>query len=76
MRYRSPENVIEEIDFLVKTYKVKNVKFLDELFVMGTSDRLNKRIDRICDLLIERDYGLNIWAYARIDTINEEILKR
>ena len=23
----------------------------------------------ICDLLIERDYGLNIWAYARVDTV-------
>lgn len=76
MRYRSPENVIEEIDLLVKTYKVRNIKFLDELFVMGTSDRLNKRIERICDLLIERDYNLNIWAYARIDTVNEEILKK
>jgi anaerobic magnesium-protoporphyrin IX monomethyl ester cyclase len=30
----------------------------------------------ICDLLIERDYGLNIWAYARIDTVKEGMLDK
>ncbi len=30
----------------------------------------------ICDLLIERDYGLNIWAYARIDTVKDGMLDK
>src|SRR5205814_656459 len=30
----------------------------------------------ICDLLIERNYGLNIWAYARVDTIKEGMLDK
>ncbi len=30
----------------------------------------------ICDLLIERDYGLNIWAYARVDTVKEGMLDK
>ena len=30
---------------------------------------------KICDLLIERDYGFNIWAYSRIDTCRPKYLE-
>ena len=30
----------------------------------------------IAEGLIERDYGVNIWAYARIDTVKEEHLEK
>ncbi|MCG2719099.1 MAG: B12-binding domain-containing radical SAM protein, partial [Nanoarchaeota archaeon] len=71
IRYRSPEKVVEEIDFLVKNYKIKNLKFLDELFALRED-----RVIRICDLIIQGGYDLNIWAYARVDTINERMLKK
>ncbi|MEO5372604.1 MAG: hypothetical protein H7833_21250, partial [Magnetococcus sp. DMHC-1] len=63
----SPETVVREIDHLVEKYGVKNIKFVDEMFV------LNKRhVGAICDLLIERGHDLNIWAYARVDTAYPE----
>ncbi|MFZ3059393.1 MAG: radical SAM protein [Candidatus Methanoperedens sp.] len=71
IRFRSPEKVIEEIDFLVKNYKIKNIKILDELFVLKED-----RVMRICDLIIQRGYDLNIWAYARVDTVNEALMKK
>ncbi len=71
IRFRSPEKVIEEIDFLVKNYKIKNIKILDELFVLKED-----RVMRICDLIIQRGYKLNIWAYARVDTVNENLMKK
>ena len=71
IRYRSPVRVIEEIDYLVKYYNVKNIKILDECFVLN-----KKHVNAICDLIIERDYDLNIWAYSRIDTVNEDMLKK
>ena len=71
IRFRSPENIIKEIDILVKNYGVKNIKFLDELFAIN-----EERVNGICDLLIERGYDLNIWAYARINTVNENMLKK
>ena len=71
IRYRSPEKVVEEIDFLVKNYNIKNLKILDELFVLNTN-----RVMHICDLIIQRDYKLNIWVYARVDTVNEFLLKK
>ena len=71
IRFRNPEKVVEEIDFLVKNYKVRNIKFIDELFALRED-----RVTRICDLIIQGGYDLNIWAYARVDTINGKMLKK
>ena len=71
IRYRSPEKVIEEIDVLVNRYGVKNIKIIDEMFVFN-----EKHVSKICDLIIERGYKLNIWAYARINTVNERLLRK
>jgi len=71
IRFRGPEKIIEEIDFLVKNQKVKNIKFLDELFAIN-----EERVNHVCDLLINRGYDLNIWAYARINTVNENMLRK
>ena len=30
----------------------------------------------ICDLLIDRKYDLNIWAYGRIDTVKDRFLEK
>jgi len=32
------------------------------------------RVERICDLLIERGYDLNFWVYARVDTVEPDLL--
>ena len=38
---------------------------------------LNQRhVVGICDLLIERSYNLNIWAYARVDTVKDNMLDK
>ncbi|MEI3037793.1 MAG: radical SAM protein [Victivallales bacterium] len=69
IRYRSPERVLEEIDLLVTRYGVKNLKIVDELFI------LNKRhYMPIVNGIIERGYDLNIWVYARVDTIDYDVL--
>jgi len=71
IRFRSPKKVVDEIDFLVKNYNIKNIKIIDELFAIK-----GNRVIELCDLIIERDYDLNMWAYARIDTVNERLLSR
>lgn len=71
IRYRSPKKVIGDIDVLVKKYNIKNIKVLDECFVLKES-----HVAEICDLIIERGYDLNIWAYARVDTVKENLLKK
>ena len=67
-RYRmwSAESVLAQIDTLVNRYGVRNLKIADEMFVLNP-----RHVEAICDGLIKRDYGLNIWAYARVDTVRE-----
>jgi radical SAM superfamily enzyme YgiQ (UPF0313 family) len=71
IRFREPKDVVKEIDYLVQNYKVKTIKFLDELFAIN-----EERVEKICDLLAERNYDLNIWVYARINTVNERMLQK
>ena len=70
-RMWSPDTVIEEIGVLVERYGVKNIKFVDEMFVLNRQHVLG-----ICDRIIERGYDLNIWAYARVDTVKDEFLDK
>jgi len=70
-RMWSPEWTIRQIDTLVNEYGVKNIKFVDEMFVLN-----EKHVIGICDHIIDRGYDLNIWVYARLDTIKEEFLDK
>ena len=70
-RFWSPDRVIAEIDLLVSRYGVRNIKFADEMFVLHPRHVLG-----ICDRIIERGYDLNIWAYARVDTVKDSMLEK
>ena len=70
-RMRSPQAVAEEIDLLHARYGVRTIKIIDEMFVLN-----ERHVIGLCDLLIERDYGLNIWAYARVDTVKPHMLAK
>lgn len=70
-RYWNPETVAAEIDTLVTRYGVRNIKFADEMFVLN-----RRHVLRLCDLLIERRYDLNLWAYARVDTVGDGVAER
>jgi len=70
-RFWTPARVIEEIDVLVNTYGVRNIKFADEMFVLNP-----RHVMGICDLIIDRGSDLNIWAYARVDTVKDGMLDK
>jgi anaerobic magnesium-protoporphyrin IX monomethyl ester cyclase len=70
-RYWDPDTVIEQIDVLVNRYGVRNLKIADEMFVLN-----RRHVLGICDRLIERGYGLNIWAYTRVDTVKDGMLDK
>jgi anaerobic magnesium-protoporphyrin IX monomethyl ester cyclase len=70
-RTRSPASVAAEIDHLYNTYGVKTYKIIDEMFVLN-----ERHVMAVCDALIERNYDLNIWAYARVDTVKVRMLDK
>ena len=69
IRTWSPDNIIKHFDYFA-SLGIKNLKIADELFVLKPNHFL-----KICEMLKERDYGFNIWAYARIDTVREKYLE-
>jgi len=66
--YREPQDVGEEIDYLVSK-GVKNLKIADELFTISPS-----HVYQICDVLEGKN--LNVWAYAKVGLVQPEMLKR
>jgi len=69
-RYWKPEFMIKQFDYIAEA-GIKNVKIADELFVLNPRHFL-----KICDMIIERDYGFNIWCYSRIDSCKPQYLDK
>jgi anaerobic magnesium-protoporphyrin IX monomethyl ester cyclase len=71
-RPRSPEKVVEELEQLIETYKIKQLDFYDDNMTLKKN-----RVMDICNLIKER--GLDIEWYVptgvRADTLDEELLK-
>jgi anaerobic magnesium-protoporphyrin IX monomethyl ester cyclase len=70
-RFWTPQRVADELELLVTRYGVHNVKFADEMFVLHP-----RHVMGVCDLIIERGLNLNIWAYARVDTVRDGMLDK
>lgn len=73
IRFWSPQHVAKEIRTLVENYNIFNIKIPDEMFVLNP-----KQVSGICDEIIKLGYGekLNFWAYARIDTLEDDEMLR
>lgn len=69
-RYWEPEFTINQLDYLAEN-GVKQIKIADEMWVLKP-----KHFQTLCDLIIERDYGFNIWAYTRVDTVKPQYLEK
>ena len=69
-RWWSPEFIIKQFDHIA-AQGVRNVKIADELFVLNPN-----HFGKICDLIIERGYDFNIWAYSRVDTCKPKYLEK
>lgn len=72
IRFRSPENVVDEIVYLVKNFGVREIHFEDDNLTLKRD-----HIEKICHLIIEK--GLKIsWATPngiRADKVDEELLR-
>jgi radical SAM superfamily enzyme YgiQ (UPF0313 family) len=72
-RGRSPENVVDEIEQLVRTYHIQQIDFFDDNMTLN-----KKRMENICDLIVKR--GLDIEWFTpngvRADTLDENLLRK
>lgn len=72
-RGRSPENVVEEIEQLIETYKVKQIDFSDENMCLN-----KKRMEDICDLIVKKKLDIEWFTPngVRADTLTETLLRK
>ena len=68
MRFLPTDMVLREFEKLA-ALGVKNVRIADEMFFLNRQHYLP-----ILNGLVERNLGLNLWAYARVDTVRPEHL--
>jgi radical SAM superfamily enzyme YgiQ (UPF0313 family) len=69
IRYRSPDNVVNEIKHLMKNYKLDGVGFFDDVFTMDKS-----RVIDICQKILEKKLNISWWCEARANTIDKEVV--
>ncbi|HID60735.1 MAG TPA: radical SAM protein, partial [Hadesarchaea archaeon] len=69
-RFRSPENVVDEME-LLWSEGYEEVGFVDDNLLLNS-----KRVGKICDLLKARKIKLNMWAEGRADQASLEMLKK
>jgi len=67
----SPEKMISEIEYLITNYKKKTVVIGDNTFNSNL-----ERLDKFCDLLIERKINIYWSASVRADNITPEIAQK
>ena len=70
MRFWSPDLMLGEFEKLA-ALGVKTIRISDEMFFLN-----RKYFEPLLDGLIQRNLGLNMWCYSRVDTVREDLLPK
>lgn len=68
-RMRSPENVVDELEYLHKTFNVSKFTFCDDAFTVD-----QPRTEKICSEIMRRGLKIEWNCGTRVDMITEELL--
>lgn len=71
VRYRSGDNIIEEIKLLIDTYGTTQFTLKDDSFTVN-----RKRTLEFCDRLIREYININWDCNTRVDLVDEELLRK
>jgi len=70
VRFRSPHNVLEEMKFCMDNFGISDFRFFDDCMTLD-----NKRLAKLCKLIIKSKLDL-VWnCQSRAGTVNLELLK-
>ncbi|MBW2616474.1 MAG: B12-binding domain-containing radical SAM protein, partial [Deltaproteobacteria bacterium] len=70
VRKRDPIKVVDEIEYLIKRFKVNHINFVDEVI---TFDK--KHMRAICEEILQRKLKVRWQAATRVNTVDGELLK-
>ena len=70
VRYRSTDNVLDELEQLIGDYNVDTIWFVDDTFTLS-----KKRVVEFCKKIIERNLNLTLGCQAHIKTADEDMFR-
>lgn len=70
VRFRSPRNVVAEIEYLIDRYKIKGISFVDDTFTLNS-----KRISEFCSEIRSRGIDIEWMCMGRVDTVSKDMLE-
>lgn len=70
VRFRTPENMIEELKILNDKYKVNWIQFSDDIFTINR----NRALD-LCNRMIKEEFNFYWQCQTRIEHIDKELLR-
>jgi radical SAM superfamily enzyme YgiQ (UPF0313 family) len=70
-RARSPKNVLDEMEQIVKDLKIQSIIIYDDLFTLD-----KERVKEICQGILERDLQFEWKCEGRADRVDAEMLSR
>ncbi|MBU4070191.1 MAG: B12-binding domain-containing radical SAM protein [Nanoarchaeota archaeon] len=71
IRARSPIKSVEEIKHVIKKYNAKEISFWDDMMTVN-----KKWMYEFCNLLIEQKINITWTCYARVDSVDEPLLRK
>jgi len=70
-RAHSPERIVSEIERLIFKFGVKEIHFSDDCFTVD-----KKRIERLCDLILEKRLKFTWKCITHVNSLDYELLKK
>jgi len=70
VRWRSADNIVQEIKTLKERYDIQYVSFSDDLFTVNRT-----RVEEFCNRLIKENLGIKFFISARVNTVDEPMLR-
>ncbi|MDD5032960.1 MAG: cobalamin-dependent protein [Candidatus Pacebacteria bacterium] len=71
IRLMSPERTVNEIEYLIKEYGVKEISFWDDAITVSREWMM-----KFCDLILEKGIDITWTCYSRVNTVDEELLRK
>lgn len=69
-RCKSAERTLDEIEYLIKEFNIKNFYYHDEDFMIN-----KKRVRELCNGIKERNLDITFACQTRVDTCDDDLLK-
>jgi len=70
VRKRDPAKVVDEIEYVLKKFKINHINFVDEVI---TFDK--KHISAVCEEILTRNLAIRWQAATRVDTVDYKLLE-